>query len=205
MDGRNFEYKVLDTLNKMDKANEPIENQINDDFYKFCKEIQSRHGSFYKKTYKNQIFLSHAYSDRFLAYLMFKFFDSHDIFLYVDWMHSGVINDQTLLKKRLYAELNKSNQLLFLDTFSSNYALTLNTEMLINEGKIIGATLQQRTNNSKKSRTEKVEKQFQVRQYCAWEIGTFYSLSRPNSKKLSANVKYGKYRFSYRGQKQSDV
>lgn len=66
-----------------------------------------------------QVFLSHAYDDKAYALALFDFFYTNGIYLYVGWMHNGIIHDGEVLKQILQDELYQSNQLLFLRTINS--------------------------------------------------------------------------------------
>lgn len=66
-----------------------------------------------------QVFLSHAYDDKVYALALFDYFYTNGIYLYVGWMHNGIINDGEVLKHRLQDELYQSDQLLFLRTINS--------------------------------------------------------------------------------------
>ncbi len=66
-----------------------------------------------------QVFLSHAYNDKLYAFSLFEFFYKRGIYLYVDWMHHGKMDDGIALKNYLKKELSDSRQLLFLRTVNS--------------------------------------------------------------------------------------
>lgn len=66
-----------------------------------------------------QVFLSHAYDDKVYALALFDYFYTNGIYLYVGWMHNGIINDGEVLKHKLQDELYQSDQLLFLRTINS--------------------------------------------------------------------------------------
>lgn len=168
------EYKILSKLQTYESWRHGSELVRDDEFTIFCERIESNPSYLYeiKNKCKNYVFLSHSYKDRFLAYLLFDFFKKHDVFLYVDWMHNSKINETDLLKSKLQEEIYKSNQLLFLDTMDSNYALTVDIHKL-SIGKLKIQSI--KTNSVKQEYiSQKKIKEYQVRQYCAWEIGVFY-------------------------------
>lgn len=125
--------KVLDAItkyqNKKIKEIDPIV------------EIINRYYTIPYGNIKNQVFLSHAFSDRLYTLGLFLYFYDQNIYLYVDWMHQPKNSKTKTLKKNLIQEIQNSHQLLFLRT--------LNSELYLQGG----------------SR--------QLRQWCAWEIGTF--------------------------------
>lgn len=69
----------------------------------------------------NQVFLSYAFDDRLYTFCLFLFMLEHDIFLYVDWMWSGEIDDGIVIKNNLLNEIKKSDQLLFMRTINSEF------------------------------------------------------------------------------------
>ena len=66
-----------------------------------------------------QVFLSHAYDDKLYSLALFEYFYRMGIYLYVDWMHHGKMDNGIELKRDLQKELNDSVQLLFLRTPNS--------------------------------------------------------------------------------------
>lgn len=62
----------------------------------------------------NYVFLSHAYEDRAFTFALFRLLYFNKIYLYVDWMHNGKINDGAELKRKISKELTKSSQLILL-------------------------------------------------------------------------------------------
>lgn len=66
-----------------------------------------------------QVFLSHAYDDKLYGLALFEHFYQQGIYLYVDWMHHGKMDNGIDLKKYLKKELDDSVQLLFLRTINS--------------------------------------------------------------------------------------
>ena len=85
---------------------------------KFLDEGQMPIGNREKKD-RPQVFLSHAYDDRLYALALFEYFYQRGIYLYVDWMHQGKMDDGIVLKRDLQNELDNSVQLLFLRTVNS--------------------------------------------------------------------------------------
>ena len=71
------------------------------------------------KVKENQIFLSHAYTDKLYTFILFLYMQENDVFLYVDWIFNDKIDDGKILKEYLTRELKKSKQLLFLRTVNS--------------------------------------------------------------------------------------
>lgn len=103
----------------------------------------------YKNTKLNKVFLSYAYDDKLYTLGLFFYFIAHNIFLYADWMHNNKIDDGKKLKLILEQELKSSNQLLFLDTISSQFQISGN---------------------------------WNIRQWCAWEIGCYNRLKALDGK-----------------------
>lgn len=66
-----------------------------------------------------QVFLSHAYQDKTYTLALFEYFYKKGIYLYIDWMHNGVLKDGRILKDELKREINQSSQLLFMRTTNS--------------------------------------------------------------------------------------
>ena len=91
----------------------------------------------------NKVFLSYAYDDKLYTIGLFFYFMVKNIFLYVDWMHNGKINNGIKLKYILQQKLRHSKQFLFLDTISSQFQISGN---------------------------------WNIRQWCAWEIGCYNRL-----------------------------
>lgn len=98
---------------------------------------------------KNQVFLSYAYYDKGITLYLYLLFYINGVFLYVNWMWEQSNSSGVVTKQQLEIELQKSKQLLFLRTLTS--------ELRIQGG---GHT---------------------IRQWCAWEIGNFYT-KHPNDK-----------------------
>ena len=73
-----------------------------------------------------QVFLSFAYDDNLFTYALFRYFYDNGIYLYVDWMHNGPINDGNTLKSILSREIIKSEQFLFLLSPNSEFSLKSN-------------------------------------------------------------------------------
>lgn len=73
----------------------------------------------FTKKYNKKVFLSHAYDDRILALALFIEFYKNNIYLYVDWMHNGIINNGIHLKDTLERELLESDNLVLLRTPNS--------------------------------------------------------------------------------------
>lgn len=61
-----------------------------------------------------QVFLSYPVKDVLLAIMLFYFFESQGIYLYVDYMHNNVLPNSTL-KQILKQELEQSQQILLID------------------------------------------------------------------------------------------
>lgn len=66
-----------------------------------------------------QVFLSHAYQDKTYTLALFEYFYKKGIYLYIDWMHNGVLKDGRILKDELKRQINQSSQLLFIRTTNS--------------------------------------------------------------------------------------
>ena len=62
----------------------------------------------------SKVFLSYAYDDKVYTMALFIYFYSLGIFLSIDWLQNDKILNSYQLKKVLYNELTKCNQLLFL-------------------------------------------------------------------------------------------
>lgn len=103
-------------------------------------------------------FLSYAFQDKLMSFLIFLEARSKKIVLFVDWMYSidytsDDSNGSIDLKSNLNYFLNESNKLLFLRSINSE----LNTSVTI--------------------RGLFAENKKMVRQWCSWEIGNFYKSS----------------------------
>lgn len=70
----------------------------------------------------NQVFLSHAFSDKLYAFVLFYKLYREGIYLYVDWMHNGELNPN-VIKEALAKALDESEQLLLLRTPNSELSV----------------------------------------------------------------------------------
>lgn len=68
-----------------------------------------------------RVFLSHAFDDRLYTWALYNYMKKRGIFLYVDWMHSPAYKSGVLIKRNLFEQLEKSQQLLFLRTTNSEF------------------------------------------------------------------------------------
>ncbi|OHE42018.1 MAG: hypothetical protein A2Y16_00065 [Tenericutes bacterium GWF2_57_13] len=71
----------------------------------------------------NQVFLSYAHADKLYTYGLFLLFYSQKIFLYVDWMHNGIIDSTKDLKSTLNQAMQDSVQMLFLRSINSELGI----------------------------------------------------------------------------------
>lgn len=71
----------------------------------------------------HMVFLSHAYDDRLYTWSLFLYFLSKGVFLYIDWMWCGALDDGAEIKTNLRDMLSRSSQLLFLRTPSSEFSI----------------------------------------------------------------------------------
>lgn len=110
---------------------------------------------FNKQEVKNKVFLSHAYDDRIIAFALFIEFYKKNIYLYVDWMHNGIIDNGAFLKHILMSQLETSKQLILL-----------------------------------RSPNVEMNKNGNLRQWCAWEVGCFKGLHNNNNNFLIDTIDY---------------
>ena len=91
-----------------------LNNQMDEILDNNLEQIQSNFADNYH-SYK-QTFLSYAYKDRGLTFIMFFYFYINRGYLYIDWMHSPAYPNGIAIKDSLFAALDNSTQLLFLYT-----------------------------------------------------------------------------------------
>lgn len=112
----------------------------------------------------NFTFLSYAFKDKLMSFLLFLEARSNKIVLFVDWMYSKNYSNRTVeLEANLNYFLNVSKQILFLRSINSELNTSVTVRGLFSENKKM------------------------VRQWCSWEIGNFYkcsSLSETEYKKF---------------------
>lgn len=99
------------------------------------------------KVAKHRFFLSYAFVDRLYAFCLFLYMYYKGIFLYVDFLFCGELDDGSDIKKNLHKQLSLSNQLLFLRSVNSELSIRGNAN---------------------------------IRGWCSWELGTFYTLNSIN-------------------------
>lgn len=88
------------------------------------------HESFRNESDKdNQVFLSYAVEDVFLAVMLFYYFEDRGIYLYIDFLNTDKINDTLKLKRMLISQMQKSNQFLLLD--GTHCKVTIDSESYI--------------------------------------------------------------------------
>lgn len=73
-----------------------------------------------------QVFLSYPIKDVLLAIMLFYFFESQGIYLYVDYMHNNVLSNGAL-KQILKQELEQSKQILLIDGRNNQISLDSKT------------------------------------------------------------------------------
>lgn len=113
---------------------------------------------------KKFTFLSYAFHDKLVSFLLFLEAKTEDIVLFVDWMYSSDLSQEPdKLKKNLNYFLNASNKLLFLRSVNSELHTYVKTYGLFRQNKRM------------------------VRQWCSWEIGNYYTYSSANG---SSTIKY---------------
>lgn len=111
----------------------------------------------YLDTGEKFTFLSYAFHDKLVSFLLFLEAKTEGIVLYVDWMYSSDLSeDSERLKNNLNYFLNASNKLLFLRSVNSELNTYVTMYGLFRENKKM------------------------VRQWCSWEIGNFYTYSSRN-------------------------
>jgi hypothetical protein len=71
----------------------------------------------------NQVFLSHSYDDRLYTTCLYEYFQSKNVFLYIDWMKQGKIEIGRELRKGLAGELENSEQIIFLPHINDQFGL----------------------------------------------------------------------------------
>ena len=71
------------------------------------------------KSWPNKVFLSYAHDDKLYTYGLYIYFKLYGVYLHVDWMHNGVIDDPHLLKKTLDNDMAKCDQFLFCRSINS--------------------------------------------------------------------------------------
>lgn len=99
------------------------------------------------KVAEHRVFLSYAFVDRLYAFCLFIYMYYKGIFLYVDFLFCGELDDGVDIKKNLYKQLSLSSQLLFLRSVNSELSIRGNAN---------------------------------IRAWCSWELGTFYTLKSIN-------------------------
>lgn len=102
---------------------------INNELIKkaFSKSV-IHHESFKGDSEKNnQVFLSYAVKDIFLAIMLFYYFEDRGIYLYIDFLNCDQINDTFKLKKILISQMQNSNQFLLLDGINCKVTIDSNS------------------------------------------------------------------------------
>lgn len=172
--GENYRNLNTNSLINEDEYTNALGNfaKANDEYYtfnkliKFLNDITDRffeNVGFYKifpydleedkykilnnKVAEHRVFLSYAFKDRLYAFCLFIYMYFNSIFLYVDFLFCGELNDGVDIKNNLYNQLSLSSQLLFLRSVNSE----LNIRGSAN-----------------------------IRGWCSWELGTFYTLKNIN-------------------------
>lgn len=127
-------------------------------------------------------FLSYAFHDKLMSFLLFLEARSEEIVLFVDWMYCENYEYETMaLKENLSYFLKQTKKMLFLRSINSELNTSVTVYGLFAKNKKM------------------------VRQWCSWEIGNFYnhsSLSNYNNPKCQY-VLHGGIDFGTEGDKQS--
>ena len=114
--------------------------------------LENEFRSFKNFDFGKRIFVSHAYDDRLYTFCLFLYLIENGILAYVDWIFCGELKNGVMIKRNLSEKLDKSDQLLFI-----------------------------RTNNSElRSATKGNKNKYDIKGWCAWEIGEFYHQHQNN-------------------------
>lgn len=74
----------------------------------------------------NKVFLSYSYEDHLYTTALFFYFYSKNIYLYIDWMHNNYLPNGNKIKRSIFEEMNKCNQLLYLQPINVELNLSGN-------------------------------------------------------------------------------
>lgn len=101
-------------FNKLLKMLDGINNKILKELFKHAIRYKEK-----RDTNRTKVFLSYAYEDRLYTLCLHMYMKVHDILLYVDWLFCPGLDSGKEIKENLSAELESSQQFLFLRTVNS--------------------------------------------------------------------------------------
>ena len=116
----NDEYYIFNKLiNFLNKITDRFIKQVG--FYKiFPYDLEEdKYKILNNKVAEHRVFLSYAFKDHLYAFCLFIYMYFNGIFLYVDFLFCGELNDGVDIKNNLYNQLSLSSQLLFLRSVNS--------------------------------------------------------------------------------------
>ncbi|MDR0846371.1 MAG: hypothetical protein LBN08_02545 [Lactobacillales bacterium] len=122
---------------------------------------------------EEMIFLSYSFKDRFYSLGLYIVANRMGKYLFVDWMMTDEADDVYELKRNLSYALDNADKILFLRTMNSE----LNTEARFLKNR------------------EAKEKNKQIRQWCAWEMGYYYKNNCQKSKYQISKLWNSKHHF----------
>lgn len=129
-DKYDFKVVILENLSKKDKKKPSTFDYFKilleylGNFLRRALQLNTKKRLSQFKEYTNefnypQVFLSYAHDDKAYTLGLYYLFLKHGIFLHIDWMHNGIIDDAHLLKQTLDENMSQSDQFLFLRTLNS--------------------------------------------------------------------------------------
>ncbi len=127
---RKKNYGIRINLNKKEPQNSKyilndILNQITilvDETVNFSQLVLELEGSNINRN-ENQVFLSYAHMDKLYTLGLYFLFQTQGVYLFIDWMHNGLIDNVADLKNLLDIEMKRSRQFLFLRTSNSELGI----------------------------------------------------------------------------------
>jgi len=108
------EYILNDIMKHIQDVSEAVTD--NEAFYSSILAIK-------KEDNQTQVFLSYAHDDKLYTAAMFEVFLRHGVYLFIDWMHNGIIPEIDKLKTTLDDALINSDQFLFLRSINSELVI----------------------------------------------------------------------------------
>ena len=108
-----FNYLLKGLISITDKVLH--QNNEIDDIKRIIRKMPS-HGM-------SRVFLSYAYEDHLYTLILFYYFYSKGIYLYIDWLHNDAISRGIKIKNIIHHEMNYCSQLLFLPSINMELQL----------------------------------------------------------------------------------